>query len=124
MKRLVIILIVGFLAWKGYTDYKRHTRAVVEEAADVARPASPPIPQRAPLAAAQFKCDGRLYCSQMTSCEEATFFLRNCPGVLMDGNNDGIPCEKQWCNVGSFVDRKNGTHRPDRPSNRPNRPSS
>nr|WP_230314309.1 excalibur calcium-binding domain-containing protein [Candidatus Contendobacter odensis] len=44
-----------------------------------------------------FKCDGRTHCSQMTSCEEATFFLRNCPGVKMDGNNDGIPCEKQWC---------------------------
>ena len=44
-----------------------------------------------------FKCDGRTYCSQMTSCEEATFFLKNCPNVKMDGNNDGIPCEKQWC---------------------------
>lgn len=44
-----------------------------------------------------FKCDGRIYCSQMTSCEEANFFLRNCPNVKMDGNNDGIPCEKQWC---------------------------
>ena len=44
-----------------------------------------------------FKCDGRTYCSQMTSCEEATFFLRNCPNVKMDGNNDGVPCEKQWC---------------------------
>ncbi len=42
-----------------------------------------------------FKCDGRTYCSQMTSCEEATFFLRNCPNVKMDGNNDGVPCEKQ-----------------------------
>jgi endonuclease YncB( thermonuclease family) len=45
----------------------------------------------------RFKCDGRTYCSQMTSCEEATFFLQNCPGVKMDGNNDGVPCEKQWC---------------------------
>ena len=45
----------------------------------------------------RFKCDGRTYCSQMTSCEEATFFLKNCPGTKMDGNNDGIPCEKQWC---------------------------
>jgi hypothetical protein len=45
----------------------------------------------------QFKCDGRKYCSQMTSCEEATFFLKNCPGVQMDGDNDGVPCEKQWC---------------------------
>lgn len=44
-----------------------------------------------------FKCDGRTHCSQMTSCEEATFFLRNCPDVKMDGNNDGVPCEKQWC---------------------------
>ena len=44
-----------------------------------------------------FKCDGRTHCSQMTSCEEATFFLRNCPSVKMDGNNDGVPCEKQWC---------------------------
>lgn len=44
-----------------------------------------------------FKCDGRTHCSQMTSCEEATFFLKNCPGVKMDGDNDGVPCENQWC---------------------------
>ena len=45
-----------------------------------------------------FKCDGRTYCSQMTSCEEAKFFLKNCPNPKMDGNNDGVPCERQWCN--------------------------
>lgn len=44
-----------------------------------------------------FKCDGRTHCSQMRSCEEATYFLQNCPNVKMDGNNDGIPCEMQWC---------------------------
>ena len=49
-----------------------------------------------------FRCDGRLYCSQMTSCEEAKFFLNNCPGVKMDGGDgqgapDGVPCEAQWC---------------------------
>jgi cold shock CspA family protein len=44
-----------------------------------------------------FRCDGRTYCSQMTSCAEAKFFLKNCPGVKMDGNNDGVPCEQQWC---------------------------
>ena len=21
----------------------------------------------------------------------------NCPGVQMDGNRDGVPCERQWC---------------------------
>lgn len=33
----------------------------------------------------------------MSSCAEATYFLKNCPGVLMDGDNDGVPCEQQWC---------------------------
>jgi len=47
--------------------------------------------------ASRFRCDGRTYCSQMTSCAEATFFLENCPGVKMDGEGDGVPCEKQWC---------------------------
>ncbi|MDF3883094.1 excalibur calcium-binding domain-containing protein [Cupriavidus basilensis] len=33
------------------------------------------------------------HCSQMTSCEEARFYLRSCPGVKIDGDGDGIPCE-------------------------------
>lgn len=44
-----------------------------------------------------FNCDGRTYCSQMTSCTEAKSFLAHCPGVKMDGNRDAIPCERQWC---------------------------
>ncbi len=44
-----------------------------------------------------YRCDGRTYCSQMTSCEEATFFIKNCPNTKMDGNSDGVPCEEQWC---------------------------
>jgi hypothetical protein len=34
----------------------------------------------------------------MTSCAEATYFIENCPNTEMDGDNDGEPCEKQWCN--------------------------
>lgn len=45
----------------------------------------------------QYRCDSRTHCSQMTSCDEAKFFLGNCPGVKMDGDGDGVPCEKQWC---------------------------
>ena len=44
-----------------------------------------------------YKCDGRKYCSQMKSCQEATFFINNCPNTKMDGDHDGIPCENQWC---------------------------
>ncbi|WP_319586767.1 thermonuclease family protein [uncultured Desulfobulbus sp.] len=54
-----------------------------------------PIGDRA--SGGQNGCDGRTYCSQMTSCQEATFFLKNCPGTKMDGNRDGVPCERQWC---------------------------
>ena len=43
------------------------------------------------------RCDGRKHCSQMKSCDEAKYFLSNCPGVKMDGDGDGIPCEEQLC---------------------------
>ncbi|MCP9758708.1 DUF1294 domain-containing protein [Aquitalea sp. S1-19] len=54
-------------------------------------------PAKTSVTASRFSCDGRTQCVQMTSCEEATFFLENCPGTQMDGNHDGKPCEQQWC---------------------------
>lgn len=57
--------------------------------------AAPVAPER--VATAGFRCDGRVHCSQMHSCEEAKYFLAHCPGVKMDGNRDGVPCERQWC---------------------------
>lgn len=48
-------------------------------------------------AGARFRCDGRTRCTQMTSCAEARHFLAHCPGTRMDGNRDGVPCERQWC---------------------------
>jgi len=42
----------------------------------------------------EYKCDGRKHCSEMTSCEEAIFFINNCPDTKMDGDNDGKPCER------------------------------
>lgn len=44
-----------------------------------------------------FQCDGRQYCSQMTSCAEAKYFIEHCPATQMDGDFDGEPCEEQWC---------------------------
>lgn len=46
---------------------------------------------------ATFRCKGKKHCSQMSSCEEARFYLNNCPGTKMDGDRDGVPCESQWC---------------------------
>ena len=66
-------------------------------------PAAASTPKLAPVAVApeaarlSARCDGRKRCSQMRSCEEATWFLQHCPGVEMDGDRDGVPCERQWC---------------------------
>ena len=77
------------------SDFRR-TNGPCADAAPAAQPAqraaNPPA-----VAPAPYRCDGRIYCSQMKSCDEARFFLANCPGVKMDGNHDGIPCERQWC---------------------------
>ena len=46
----------------------------------------------------EFQCTPKkTYCSEMTSCAEAYFHQERCGGTKMDGDNDGIPCEAQWC---------------------------
>ena len=76
---------------------QRHEpRPVTSLAAPVSAGELPPVAST-PVARAGYHCDGRTRCSQMSSCEEATFFLRNCPGVKMDGDHDGVPCEQQFC---------------------------
>lgn len=50
-----------------------------------------------PAASATFQCDGRTTCPQMTSCAEARYFIQHCPSTTMDGDGDGVPCERQWC---------------------------
>ena len=80
------------LAGVGAYGYSRHTRRAASPAAshETLLPLSTPSPR--------YTCDGRKYCSQMTSCDEAKFFLRSCPDTQMDGDGDGLPCESQWCN--------------------------
>lgn len=87
---LLGVLAIGAIGFHGYSTF-------------ASRPAAPapmdsPSRAAASIPAQAFACDGRTRCSQMTSCAEATYFLRHCPGTQMDGNGDGEPCEQQWCN--------------------------
>jgi hypothetical protein len=85
--------VIGVLAWKGYDA----SGVEIEEQKEEFLP-SADLPGEEPTSnSVGFTCDGRIYCSQMTSCAEATYFLRHCPGVKMDGGGDGVPCESQWC---------------------------
>lgn len=86
--RLMSLALVVVLGAYAYDAYTRHSRSQITSETLSGYTAAP----------SPFHCDGRTLCSQMTSCAEAEFFLKNCPNVEMDGNHDGEPCEQQWCN--------------------------
>ncbi len=87
---IALILLVVLGAW-GYSRWAE--QGLAPEPATTALP----YVSEVPAGAGAFRCDGRTHCSQMTSCAEAEYFLKQCPGVQMDGNGDGEPCEQQWC---------------------------
>lgn len=82
----IVLTAIGFYAWQHFEP----TTSRVELG-----PGSEPAMQI--NSNAKFLCQGKHYCSEMISCEEATLYLKNCPGVKLDGDGDGIPCESQWC---------------------------
>jgi len=93
VRTLVTVALGGALVAFGYNRYGEHSTPQFEPAAEAANRELASTPGKK-----DFSCDGRQYCSQMTSCDEAKAFLRNCPGMKMDGDHDGIPCEQQFCN--------------------------
>ncbi len=92
---LLAIVIAGVLGVVGYKVYTAKLDSMSNEPGMAIAGKST---QHTEAAGQQFTCDGRTHCSQMTSCVEATYFLQHCPNTQMDGNNDGGPCEQQWCN--------------------------
>jgi cold shock CspA family protein len=88
------LLLVAGVGWFGYSRYTERVEAMPSAPQSLMSPAQTAAPK---IASPAFQCDGRKHCSQMSSCSEAKLFLRNCPGMEMDGDNDGIPCEQQLC---------------------------
>ena len=94
LTRIVGIVLLLALGVFGFDRYQKRASLFAPQAPALS---SGPEPATMPATSAKGLCDGRTHCSQMTSCAEARFFLENCPGTQMDGNNDGTPCEQQWC---------------------------
>lgn len=84
---LALVAGVGIFAFKRSEAY-RHRRQLEAQA---------PMPTTEADSSTGFHCDGRTRCPQMTSCAEAKWFINHCPGTKMDGDHDGVPCERQWC---------------------------
>jgi cold shock CspA family protein len=83
---LLILVAVPLIAFQKFTTNKPNDMV---EAVPAAIELEPP--------STQFECQGKTHCSQMSSCDEAMFYIKNCPNTEMDGDHDGIPCESQWC---------------------------
>ncbi|MCL2918494.1 excalibur calcium-binding domain-containing protein [Shewanella litorisediminis] len=94
LKGVVLIALIAFAVPKlaplveGFTSQDTHYSLPPMETEAI-------VPERYPEPV--FRCEGKTHCSEMRSCAEATFYQNNCPGTKMDGDNDGIPCESQWC---------------------------
>jgi hypothetical protein len=92
VRKLLLVVVLCAAGWTAFTRYQ-HSHGYSPEARD----SEPALPAAELVSSSRFACDGRVYCSQMSSCEEATYFLQHCPGTKMDGDHNGIPCERQWC---------------------------
>jgi cold shock CspA family protein len=83
----LVLIMAGIGLFSFAYDKLQSSEAVEKPAAEIG------IEDIAP----KFECAGKTRCREMTSCEEAMFYLANCPGTLADGDRDGKPCEDQWC---------------------------
>ena len=69
-------------------DWRKGTCATAS--APAARAPTAPTPA---ASSSGFTCAGKRYCREMSSCEEAKFYLAQCGLTTIDGNRDGTPCE-------------------------------
>ena len=97
---LLMIAAIATAGWFGYQYWQKrqaeaHQQLLVDQISEkiqADRQAwKEAVNRRAP--SSRFSCDGRRYCSQMTSQEEARFFLKYCPNTKLDSDRNGIPCE-------------------------------
>jgi hypothetical protein len=95
--RRLLPVTVAFLAVAMYSKFQGARAPVPAEPTPARAERLQARPVESESRGSPFSCDGRTYCSQMTSCAEATYFLEHCANVKMDGDHDGVPCESQWC---------------------------
>lgn len=88
MKRVIILTFAALVAWQVYSQYRAGAFASL-------LPAQPAAAGAAPVA--EFKCDQRTHCAQMTSCAEARYFQKNCRDADLEVDNAGVPCPRRWC---------------------------
>lgn len=101
MKSIILLALLAAVAWFGFGKYQDrvHAQREAEFASQPAKKRTTPQAAKAGEAAAVsfFTCDGRTSCKQMTSCEEARYFVKTCPGFNSGVFGEEASCENQWC---------------------------
>jgi hypothetical protein len=87
LKKLLFIVVIGLGVFQHFSNSSMAYEPVINAPIKVIKIPQPKV---------KYICDGRKHCSQMGSYNEAKFFLKHCPGTKMDGDRDGIPCERQF----------------------------
>jgi len=87
--------------WQGYSAYQARSGRAEFVGDDESSETAQLLDQEAASdTRSPYHCDGRVHCSQMTSCEEAEYFLANCPGVKMDGAAIACPARSSGAATG------------------------
>ncbi|RUO55451.1 excalibur calcium-binding domain-containing protein [Pseudidiomarina homiensis] len=93
MKKWILLGILALAAWNYHlnkqAEERGEERGLIKEIVQGVQGA---VFKRDP----KFRCDGRRFCHEMHSPEEARFFLTNCPETQLDDNANGIPCEEDF----------------------------
>jgi len=96
---IVAIVIFGFKQYQEFNEAPAIDEVPVLTNDDIERmPMYETKARTQARATPKFQCEAsKTHCSHMSSCAEATFYIQHCPNTQMDGDGDGIPCERQWC---------------------------
>ena len=100
MLRIILLMLLAAVAWFGWGKYEQSVRAerAAESAARQAATKTPlPVAKAGEAGVSFFTCDGRNTCKQMTSCEEAKYFIKTCPGFNSGVFGEEANCEQHWC---------------------------
>ncbi|WP_245797022.1 excalibur calcium-binding domain-containing protein [Haemophilus paracuniculus] len=73
--------------------YRKENTNSVYSTTSSYRKSSNPSKKAAKPQNSNLKCGGKRYCSDMNSCAEAKFYLRQCGLRRLDRDGDGVPCE-------------------------------
>lgn len=97
MRKFILLTIFLYLGWEYYVTNNGGTSITEVVNSRVITPLKARFNKRQQKRfstnESYFECDGRQYCKQMTSIEEAYFFNRNCPNTDLDSDYDGELCE-------------------------------